>query len=247
MLFLLLNLFFNQASASVVLKNTRVIYPARNNEHTIEFTNTETYPSIVQLWVDTGDAKSTPETADNSFVIMPPIFKIDAESSQSVRVMYTGKPLVQDRESIYYMNFLVIPPNLDNENKLSVVLRNRVKLFYRPEHIIGASSDAIKTMTANIHYKKNGEIPSVNIKNESGYFINLSHTSLTLSDKKYLSGPIMIPPFSNLEVEDYSLSNPDAIDPNVAPNQAVLDYAYINDFGAQITGTLVVTKVRDHE
>ncbi|OOF24165.1 hypothetical protein BZJ18_13585 [Salinivibrio sp. IB872] len=235
--FILFFLPFCQVNASVVLKNTRVIYPAEKNEHTIQFSNNDAYPNIVQIWVDEGDEKSTPKTADSSFVIMPPIFKVNANGGQSARILYTGEPLAQDRESIFYLNFLVIPPNIESDsNRLSIVLRNRVKLFYRPNGIAGPPSEAIEKVTVQLGYERSGKLSSVTLNNRSGYFINLSRWSLTVDNEKYVFGPAMVEPFNDLLVESY-------LEKSISPEQENIDmfnYVYINDFGAQVSGSLEI-------
>ncbi|NAW70374.1 fimbria/pilus periplasmic chaperone [Vibrio sp. V26_P1S5P106] len=229
--------------ASVVLTNTRVIYPADSKEHTIQFTNTDQFPNIVQLWIDTGDAQSTPETADGPFVVLPPVFKVNADSGQSVRIIYTGQQLPQDRESVFYLNFLVIPPKMDKaqeQNQLLIVLRNRVKLFYRPTTIDGSASKSIAKMSATLTYTKNGDPETVTLLNQSGYFISLSNLHLDFGATRYNFGPVMIAPYDELSINHYLRK--ESMSGNLASQNsgAVLRYAYVNDYGAHIVGSFTV-------
>ncbi len=237
------------ASASVVLKNTRVIYPANNDAHTIEFTNTDPHPNIVQLWIDAGDEQSTPKTADAPFVVMPPIFKVNANTSQSARLMYTSEPLAQDKESLFYLNFLVIPPNIDNGNrqsKLAIVLRNRVKVFYRPDTIIGTPSAAVSGLKATPRYHENGALASITLTNNAGYFVNLSHTAITVDNQRYTSGAVMIAPRSKAVV-DYTAADVSSAPAGAREKQSELHYVAINDYGAQVSGTIPLSTRSHHE
>jgi P pilus assembly chaperone PapD len=64
----------------------------------------------VQSWIDTGDPTALPEKINVQFVIMPPITRIDAGKGQMLRLIYTGGTLADDRESIFWLNILAIPP-----------------------------------------------------------------------------------------------------------------------------------------
>jgi len=88
--------------ASVVMTGTRVIYPGGAKERSIQFSNQDDAPSVVQVWIDSGNPDSTPETADAPFVVTPPVFRIEPKSGQTARLIFTGKDLPQDRESVFF-------------------------------------------------------------------------------------------------------------------------------------------------
>ena len=46
--------------AEIVLHGTRVIYPSDAREVNLQLSNNGTAPSLVQAWIDDGNAKSTP-------------------------------------------------------------------------------------------------------------------------------------------------------------------------------------------
>lgn len=233
-------LFMSSSLASVVLTNTRVIYPASSAEHTIQFMNTDTFPNIVQLWTDTGDAQSTPESADGPFVLLPPIFKVNPDSGQSVRMIYTGESLPQDRESVFYLNFLVIPPKMEEtqgQNQLLIVLRNRVKIFYRPSSIQGSPGQSIAKMSASLAYNKYGEPSKLILKNDSGYYINLSNLNIDKGSSRYNFGPTMIDPYSDLTLDNILRKETIAKKESPKEDDAILNFAYVNDYGAHVPTT----------
>jgi len=90
------------ASAAITMAGTRVIYDARSQGVTLTFNNPDSGPSVMQLWVDTGNEQSTPETADAPFVVTPPIFRIEPGAGQTVHLLFTGKGMPQDRESVFF-------------------------------------------------------------------------------------------------------------------------------------------------
>src|SRR3984957_10005754 len=98
------------AVAAVVVDGTRVVYPAAKREVTINIHNGGDTPSLVQAWLDAGDAHAKPGESKVPFVLTPPLFRLDPSKSQSLRLVYTHDPLPEDRESLFWLNVLDIPP-----------------------------------------------------------------------------------------------------------------------------------------
>ncbi|ELN4703365.1 fimbria/pilus periplasmic chaperone, partial [Escherichia coli] len=74
------------ASASVIVTGTRVIYPADAREKSVQLTNQDAFPNVVQAWVDVNNPQSTPETADAPFMITPPMFRMEPKAGQTMRL-----------------------------------------------------------------------------------------------------------------------------------------------------------------
>ncbi|WP_233861917.1 fimbrial biogenesis chaperone [Paraburkholderia adhaesiva] len=168
------------SGAAVSMIGTRVIYDARSQGQTLSFNNPDSAPSVMQVWVDSGNEKSTPETADGPFVVTPPIFRIDPGAGQTVRLLFTGKELPQDRESVFYLNTLQIPslnPATAEQNQMLVMVRNRLKIFYRPPGIEGSPARAVDRLT----FRVNGQDKDrrVDANNASGYYVSVANGSLT--------------------------------------------------------------------
>ncbi|PZQ98785.1 MAG: molecular chaperone, partial [Flavobacterium psychrophilum] len=109
--YILLLIFISlPASAGIVMTGTRVIYPASQKEVTIMLKNTENIPALIQTWIDKGDPDETPEKIYVPFVLTPAVVRIDGNKGQSLRLRYTGKGLASDRESIFWLNVLAVPP-----------------------------------------------------------------------------------------------------------------------------------------
>ncbi|WP_231502047.1 molecular chaperone [Herbaspirillum sp. RV1423] len=124
--------------ASVVIHGTRVIFPADEKEVTVRMTNEGKAPGLVQVWIDTGDINDKPDQTQVPFVLTPPLFRVEPGKGQTLRMIFSQKPLRQDRESIFYLNLLEVPPrpkDLDESdvNYMQMAYRTRIKIFYRPK------------------------------------------------------------------------------------------------------------------
>ncbi|WP_353075241.1 fimbrial biogenesis chaperone [Stenotrophomonas sepilia] len=134
-----------QAQAAVTMMGTRVVFPGEANEVTVRLQNGSGTPSLVQAWIDDGDVNATPSTSKVPFIIRPPVFRIDGGKSQVVRIAKAGEGLPGDRESLLGFNVLDMPaqaPKQASEERatLQLVVRTRVKMFYRPKGLSRAAA-----------------------------------------------------------------------------------------------------------
>lgn len=134
------------SQAGIQLDSTRVIYPAGKREVTLAMTNHAETPRLIQAWVDNGDTDISPQKNTAPFIVMPPIFRLDPEKGQTLRIIFTGGNVPQDRESVFWLNVLEIQPKQDASktatNAIKVSIRIRLKLFYRPPDLPGSPKDA---------------------------------------------------------------------------------------------------------
>lgn len=161
------------AHASVVLDGTRVIYPEEKNEVSIRMTNEGGEPKLVQVWIDDGDKKASPENIRVPFVVTTPIFRIDPKKGQIAKIQYTRSlPVPSDRESVYWLNVLEIPgkPTVkeDDANYLQFRFRTRVKIFLRPKGLEGIANDAPGKLIVKYQPGK------VMLENPTPYHVNIS-------------------------------------------------------------------------
>ncbi len=64
-----------------------------------------------------------------------------------MRIRYTGEPLPQDHESVFWLNVLEIPPEANHDaaegkNSLQLAFRYRIKFFFRPKGLVGKPEQA---------------------------------------------------------------------------------------------------------
>jgi chaperone protein EcpD len=148
------------SQANVVISATRVIVDLPPGNTAIRLRNTSPSPALVQVWTDSGDEQSTPDTSNAPFELTPSLFVLEAGQTQTVRVHYDGEPLPDLNERLYWLNMLDVPareppptPASDDEpvNELNFVLRTRIKLFLRSADTSGQALSAPEKLTWTIH------------------------------------------------------------------------------------------------
>lgn len=155
---------FGSAYAGIQINGTRVIYPADQREVTLSMVNNGAEPVLLQSWIDDGDMQATPDNSKAPFLLTPPMARVDPSKGQTIRIMFSGNAanLPQDRESVFWLNVLEIPPKpkggaeADSNNYLQFAIRSRLKIFYRPKGLAGNAFDAIDQVTWHVVPKGNG-------------------------------------------------------------------------------------------
>ena len=217
------------AQAGIVINGTRVIYPAERREVTLQLNNTGEVPALVQSWIDTGDMNSQPNSAKAPFIILPPVARVDGGQSQALRIMYSGAPLAADRESLYWLNVLDIPPELsgtEGKNYLQFAVRSRLKLFFRPKGLKGDPAKA----TEQLRWQLDKANKALLVENKGPYHITLDN--IQLAGKKLQGG--MVAPFSQLSLPLPAMPLPSL--------PTTLQFGNINDFGALQTHSIRLEK-----
>lgn len=132
-------------AAGVQIGRTRIIYDASKKEVALPLINKEKdLPWLIQSWIDTGDGKTR-----GPFIITPPLFRLDPQKEQSLRITWSGKALPTDRESLFYMNIRTIPAmakDEDDKNVLRLIYKTRLKLFWRPKGLHDTPIDTCKNL-----------------------------------------------------------------------------------------------------
>lgn len=218
----------HDALAGVVVNGTRVIYPAQAREVTVQIDNVGESPALVQAWIDGGDVKQTADTTDAPFVLTPPISRIEPGRSQALRVIFSGAQLPLDRESVFWLNVLDVPPSPENpgngeQNYLQVAFRSRLKLFYRPRDLQGVANDA----PARLHWTRNGD--RLRVENPSPYHVTLAevHAVTGNSEKVVEDKGVMVAPMQSLEFA-------------VPVTSVQVRFITINDYGGRVEHKVVL-------
>jgi len=120
--------------AGLMTVGTRIIYPADSDGRTLLIANTNPWPVLVQTWVDQGEGD--PAGAAAPFVVLPTIFRLEPSATQHLRIIHTGTPLPEDRESLFWLNLYEVPPTDatadPDEARLTLTLNTQLKVFWRP-------------------------------------------------------------------------------------------------------------------
>lgn len=212
------------AHASVVMNGTRVVFSAEQREASLRLQNVGTTASLVQAWIDDGKTVSESPVATSSvpFAIRPPIFRMDGGRSQLLRIFHTGESMPADRESLYYLNILAVPGKpaaVADGRHLNVVVRTRMKLFYRPKGLPEAGAAAAP-----------GKLQWALVQDAKGWVLNTTnptpyHVSV---DSIQAGGKVVADVALPLATTSYRLSHGQA---NALGSQVT--FQYISDHGAK--------------
>ena len=192
------------AQAAIIVNGTRVIYPAKKKDVTLQVRNDGTKPSLMQVWMDNGDASITPDKSNVPFVITPPVSRVDPKSGQTISISYINADLPHDRESVFWINILDIPAkpqrqenNVDS-SYLQLSIRSRIKLFYRPEKLKGAAIDAPKALQWTLSNHQ------LNVNNPTPYYVSFSNIKTASNSGtaiELVPKGLMVAPFQSQSIE----------------------------------------------
>lgn len=221
------------AQADMIIETTRVIYPEAKREVSFKVSNvSKDRPAFVQMWLDDGNSAAAPEDAVTPFNLTPPVARLKPDSSQAVRLVFTGDPLPSDRESVFWFNMLELPQKSSAENKLAFAVRTRIKVFYRPKGLKGEPSEFMEKVDWKVVKKEGNWVAEGS--NPSPFhmsFFSLSFGEGTNFDLNVDGG--MVPPKGNLSVVL------GAVDKITKP-YSKLRVDYISDYGGVVSKVLPI-------
>jgi len=223
------------ALASVVIGATRVIYNAAEHETVVKLVNEGTSPALTQIWLDAGNAQAEPSSVDAPFTLTPPVARIDPGKAQTLRIFYTGEPLPADKESVFWLNVLEIPPKPGADsgpNTLQLAFRSRIKLFFRPADLPGNAEEAPGKVTWQV-VQHNGRA-ALEATNPTPYHVSFS--SVQLQGVERVTSSVesgMVAPGGR---HVFELDTPLGGQP---PGR--VRYAAINDYGGAVSGDAPVS------
>ncbi|WP_342611250.1 fimbrial biogenesis chaperone [Burkholderia ambifaria] len=217
--------FASQADASVVIAGTRVIFPSTEREVTIQLTNDSKRPALVQAWLDDGDSRALPENIDVPFTLTPSMFRMEAGNGQTLRLVHTGEPLPADRESLFWLNVLEVPPKAsatENSNRIQLAFRSRIKLMYRPAGLAGNADDAPMQVDWRVVRGDGGY--AIEASNPTPYVVNFGNVQLKSGGRKHDAGMGYVLPRSTQRFPIKDLAGAPAAG-------ATVEFGSINDWG----------------
>lgn len=187
---------------------TRLIYSESASQASLPVTNSDSHERyLIQAWVENEQGQRARE-----FIVTPPLFTAAPKSENTLRVVYSGKPLPQDREVVYWLNIKAIPAvnkeALQGKNTLQLAVLSRIKLFMRPEGF----SIAEPASASRLRFHSSGS--SLTITNPTPYYQSL--VNISVNGKKIKN--TMVPPLGKISVS--------------APGAGEVRYQTINDYGA---------------
>lgn len=190
---LALLLMGSSAQANLVINTTRVIYNGAAHAVTVNVMNEGDQPSLMQSWLDSGNPDSIPDEVETPFSLLPPVARVNAGMSQAVKITWNGDPLPTDRESVFYLNVMDIPPDPAgaDSNYVQFAIRTRIKLFFRPKGLGGRADNAPRQLV----WQQVG--PAIRLSNPTPFHVSVNQI-MDAQGSKFLSRDIgMVSPFGS--------------------------------------------------
>lgn len=229
---LLSGCLLSSAYANVIIGGTRVIFPAQDGEVTVRLTNQNATPALVEAWIDSGDPKSTPDKVNTPFLITPPLFRMEPNRDQSLRILFThsAQPLPSDRESVFWLNVLEVPPKpsgpqFQGKNYIQLAIRSRLKLFYRPAGLAGDPQKAPNALSFKAS-SEGGAVVLV-VHNPTPYYVTIGDITVDVGGTAHKVDTGMVAPLSDLRLAVPDLKQAPSV-------SSAIKYDCINDYGADV-------------
>ncbi|WP_334042411.1 molecular chaperone [Burkholderia ambifaria] len=224
------------AHASVLLSGTRVVFRGADQEATVRLSNDGSTPVLVQTWIDTGDVTKSPDLIDVPFVTTPSIFRLEAGKGQTLRIFQSGDALPADRESLFWLNVLEVPPKPaadDERNRIQLAIRTRVKLMYRPENLSGSAEEAPAKMTWTM--SDDGSV--LTATNPTPYVVNLAGIVLNVNGKTFDAGMGYVLPRQTARFTVNGMKDG-------RHGAGTVDYVAVDDWGGNRAGSAAIVPAR---
>lgn len=198
------------AHAGVIVGGTRIVYDGEKKESSISVENPDASPYLIQSWVES----ETGQSDKRSFIVTPPLFRLDAKQKNTLRVMQTSA-MPADRETLFWLNIKSIPASEAERsaNTLQLAVNTRIKLIYRPGALKSSSPEQA---SSQLKWSRQGQNLTVN--NPTPYYINFN--TISVGGKK-LDNVTWVAPLASASF---------ALPASVSGNQ--LEWKAISDYGA---------------
>ncbi|AYY06298.1 pilus assembly protein PapD [Enterobacter roggenkampii] len=200
-------------AGGVGLGATRMVYSSATSQAMMQVRNTHSDATfLIQSWMENEKGERT-----NDFVITPPLYVMKPASESAVKIMFNGKALPADRETLYWMTVKAIPQQTKSGsgNTLQFASANRIKVFYRPERLSESPGEAWKKLAGAYRAGK------VTLSNPTPYYL----TTINVKIDGIPVQPVMVPPKSSVMLaETFS-------------HASSMSYQTINDYGAWTPAT----------
>ncbi|WP_297844918.1 molecular chaperone [Pseudomonas sp.] len=214
------------AQAAVSLSGTRLIFDGRFREVSIEAINRSSHEVLLQAWLSDAQDLDGGSSGDLPFVVTPHLWHLQAHGRQVLRVLYEGIGMPIDQESLLHLYVMEVPPRVEGENQLSIAIRQRINVFYRPSGLPGDPARTAEALVWRFILDEQGAI-ALQVSNPTAYHASLQNLRLEGTE------------------ENYSVSNYQLLPPGVTrslPLTAIepgkdrwhrLSFKALNDFGGQ--------------
>lgn len=202
------------AYAGTQIGATRVVYLEGKKESSVTINNKDASPYLIKSWIENFGT-----TAGTYFMVTPPLFRIDENQQNVIRIFKTNSQLPTDKESLFFLNVTSIPASNGEEdrNTLQIAVRTKMKLIYRPK---GLADNVPEDFAQKLTWTTSAG--TITAKNSSPYFMNFAQITLNgkvvpMAERNY------VPPMST---STYEL-------PSKSTTGGTVEWSIINDFGGK--------------
>lgn len=186
------------ADGGISFSRNRLIFPASEKSISITVNNRSDNTYLVQAGVSADTDKKTP----SPFVVTPPLFRLEKNADNVMRIMRTGGDLPQDRESVFYYIASTIPSQslpVPGEVKagttgarVSISMKTVLKVFWRPTGLPLSPERALSKLSFVT-------VPGgVVVKNPTPYYQSFAALTFDGKEQDIDRQPSMVAPFSEL-------------------------------------------------
>ncbi|KJG00451.1 fimbrial chaperone protein [Photobacterium angustum] len=161
--------------AALQLNATRYIVNEGDKSIEIKIENIADKTYAAQIWIENENKKDK----NVNFIPMPNFFKINKGETQIVRLLNTQKSPSLKSESLHWLNLQEVPPvDKSKKSRITLALKTRVKLIYRPKILFDKRVNAEKSLSI---VNSNGNL---NIINPTPFYLAVVNVKLNGKEVK---------------------------------------------------------------
>ncbi|RXT76256.1 pilus assembly protein [Pseudomonas syringae] len=208
--------------AGIVLNTTRVIYQGTDKEVSLGVNNGGGGEIPRRSWLEPPVAAvSTHESLPNlPFIVTPALARMAGGGRQLLRIIHSGADMPTDRESVLWLNVQEIPQTAA-ENTLQIAVRQRIKVFFRPDGLQGDPQQAPEKL--NWQWVDD---TGVQVENPGPYHVSMLRVSIRQHDTELARlDSQMLAPHQRLRIQLQHTS---------ASAPLLLSFVSLNDYGGQV-------------
>lgn len=205
--------------AGISLSSTRIVFNSADKEASITVRNGG-QPVLIQSWLDNGETSDTPAP----FAVTPPLARLPANEQQLLRILYEGRGMPADRESVVWLNVQEIPQAIEGQNTLQLAVRQRIKVFFRPAGLAGEAQLAPEQLQWKLESRSGTSV--LKVRNPSQYHVSMADVTLGgAGNAEVAADSTMVAPG---EEKEFTVKRP------ASSSTVELSFSSINDYGAQV-------------
>lgn len=179
-------LFLNfNTQASITINGTRFVYDQYQKSINIGIRNEGNDYYLINSEIQNNNQEGI-------FIITPPLFSLQPNSENKIRIFYSGRKLPDDRESLFKLVITAIPSdNKKGKNQVQMAIRSHFKLFFRPRKLTADPESAYQKLIVKKQDK------GIFLINPTPYYITLINLSI---EDQPVEKSQLIAPLSQIEL-----------------------------------------------